>query len=232
MKHIFLDFDGTLADSSEGIYVAFAAACQEAGIVAPNFDQFCACIGPPIQVIAKKLVPDIGTEQLELLRTSFRAEYDNNHHAKVRWYDGVIEGLHWLASQPDVRLSIVTNKPTQPTNNIIRLAGIEPLFSCVIGIDYREKNTIGSIFTSKSEAINFALSLTHCAREKVVYVGDTPSDRQASLQQEIRFVAVTYGFHQWQPSELEDTIAARSFADVITTLGLGASRSPHSAEVA
>ena len=232
MTYIFFDFDGTLADSSEGIYIAYADACQEVGIVAPSFDQFCAYIGPPVQVIAKKLTPDIGAEQLELLRSRFRVEYDNEHHAMVRWYDGVIEGLHWLASQPDVQLSIVTNKPTQPTINIIRLAGIELLFSHVIGIDYPEKNTIGSTFASKSEAIDFALSLTRCPREKAAYVGDTPSDRQASQQQEIRFVAATYGFHQWQPSELEGIIAASSFADVITALEIGASLPPHSDEAA
>ena len=224
MTHIFLDFDGTLADSSQGIYAAFVVACQEVGVNAPNYDEFCACIGPPVQVIAKKLVPDIGAERLELLRLRFRFEYDHKYCSAIRWYEGVVEGLHWLSAQADVRLSIVTNKPTHPTNHIIHSAGIGDLFSCVIGIDYRDKNSIGTTFDSKSEAIDFAMSLTQCPRERAVYVGDTPSDRQASQQQEIRFVAATYGFHLWQPSELEGTVAATSFADVIAALELGASR--------
>jgi phosphoglycolate phosphatase len=220
-----LDFDGTLANSSQGIYAAFVAACKEARIHSPDFDQFCAYIGPPVQVIAKKLVPDIEVERLELLRSRFRLEYDNKYFSMVQWYEGVLEGLNWLALQPDVCLSIVTNKPTQPTNNIIQAAGIGALFSCVVGIDYRDRNSAGSAFDSKSEAIDFALSLTQCPRERAVYVGDTPSDRQASEQQEIRFIAAGYGFHRWQPTELEGTVAASSFADVIAALDLGASRS-------
>jgi phosphoglycolate phosphatase len=229
MMHIFFDFDGTLADSSEGIYLAFAVACKEAEIIAPDYDQFCACIGPPIQVIAKKLVPSISTERLESLRSRFRSEYDNKYYVMTRWYEGVIDGLRWLATIPDISLSIITNKPTLPTASIIRMAGIETLFTHVIGVDYREENSIGATFISKTEAIGFALSLTQCARERSVYIGDTPSDHQASLQQEISFVGVTYGFHQWKPIELEDIVAASSFAGAIAALKLGSRRPPHSA---
>lgn len=219
MTHVFLDFDGTLADSSQGIYLAFAAACNVAGINPPERQVFSTCIGPPIQIIAKKLMPQIRPEQLESIRATFRAEYDNRYHPKLEWYDGVIDGLHWLASQTDIQLSIVTNKPTRPTVNIIGDAGIGSLFSCVIGIDYRVENSGGSIFQSKSEAIGFALSLTGCPRERALYVGDTPSDLQASMQNGIRFCAATYGFHQWQQNELEGTTSiASSFAEVITVL--------------
>lgn len=222
MTHVFLDFDGTLADSSQGIYLAFATACDVAGIKPPELEEFSTSIGPPIQVIAKKLMPDIRSEQLETIRATFRAEYDNRYHSNVKWYDGVVDGLKWLASLPDFQLSIVTNKPTRPTINIISDAGIESLFNCVIGIDYRVQSTVGSIFESKSEAIGFALSLADCPREGALYVGDTPSDLQASMHNGIRFCAATYGFHQWQQNELEGTTSkASSFAEVVTALYLG-----------
>lgn len=218
MTHVFLDFDGTLADSSQGIYLAFAAACKNAEICTPDLDTFCSHIGPPIQVIAKRLFPGIASDQLKKIRSCFRSEYDKKYYKMTDWYDGVIEGLCWLASKPEVHLSIVTNKPTQPTTNIITTAGLESLFNCVIGIDYRNLHAIGPTFDSKSEAIGFALALTNCPRQDALYMGDTPSDRQSSQQNRIRFVAATYGFHQWQPSELEGTVAARSFAEMITVL--------------
>jgi len=218
LTHVFFDFDGTLADSSQGIYLAFAAACKNAGICTPDFDIFCTHIGPPIHVIAKRLIPDIASDQLEKIRSDFRAEYDNKYYKMVDWYDGVAEGLRWLASQPENHLSIITNKPTLPTTNIIAAACLESLFDCVIGIDYRNQHAIGPTFESKTEAIGFALSLTNCPRQDAVYVGDTPSDRQASQQNRIHFIAATYGFHQWQQRELDGTVAAYSFAEMITAM--------------
>lgn len=217
---ILLDFDGTLADSSTGIYLAFSKACKKVGAKTPDINLFCRNIGPPIQYIAAKLIPDIESGTLEEIRSTFRTEYDNKYCTMVRWYEGVVDELRLLASCRDVRLTIVTNKPTQPTISIITAAGLESLFDYVIGIDYRNHHGIGPTFDSKSEAIGFAMSLANCTHQHAVYVGDTPSDRKACHQQGIRFIAATYGFYEWQTSELEATAEISSFSGLSDFLGL------------
>jgi phosphoglycolate phosphatase len=218
MMHIFLDFDGTLVDSSEGIHIAFTRACEEVGINAPELNEFRRCIGPPIQVLARQLVPEIETHRLETLRLKFRAEYDHKHYARVQWHEGVIEGLHKLHAQEETSLSVVTNKPTQPANALIADAGIADLFQSIVGVDYRVLNRSGSVFSSKNEAISYALALTDCPSEQAVYVGDTPSDQRASKESGVAFIAATYGFHLWLPHELEGTTAAGSFDDLVECL--------------
>jgi phosphoglycolate phosphatase len=217
-RHIFLDFDGTLVDSSEGIHMAFTRACEEVGIKAPPLTEFRSCIGPPIQVLARQLVPEIESDRLEALRLRFRAEYDHKYYSQVQWHEGVIEGLKQLHAQADASLSIVTNKPTQPTNSLVADARIADLFASIIGIDFRVTLGEGKVFSSKKEAISYALSRTLCSREGAVYVGDTPSDQKASLECDVAFIAATYGFHLWLPHELEGTTAAGSFAGVMDCL--------------
>jgi phosphoglycolate phosphatase len=228
--HVFLDFDGTLADSSEGIHLAFTHACEEVGIVAPALNQFRPCIGPPIQVLARKLIPEIETNRLETLRQVFRAVYDHKYYERVEWYEGVIEGLKFLRGREYMRLSIVTNKPTKPTIDLISNAGIQDLFESVVGVDYMVTKGSGLVFRSKKEAISYALKATDCPSEQAVYVGDTPADRTASLESGVAFIAATYGFHLWQTQELEGTATAESFGDVMRCLNLLAgSREPSTA---
>lgn len=225
--HIFLDFDGTLADSSEGIFHAFVSACEEAGVNAPPLSEFRACIGPPIQVLARNLIPNIESDQLEILRLKFRAEYDHKHYAQVQWYAGVIEGIKYLRTWKATSLSVVTNKPTQPTNSLLGNAGISDLFQAVVGVDYRLNNKIGTVFCNKKEAIDFALMHTDCPSERAVYVGDTPSDLKASKECGVAFIAATYGFHSWLPGELEGTAGAGSFEEVVGCLRLMADGENH-----
>ena len=218
--HIFFDFDGTLADSSEGIYTAFVHACASVSIDPPALSEFCSCIGPPIQIVARQLLPGIQSDRLEALRLKFRAEYDKNCYAQIRWYEGALKGLRLLRSLESTRLSVVTNKPTQPANALIASAGISDLFDYVIGVDYRVANKSGSAFDSKEEAISYALALTQCPVRRAVYVGDTLSDQSASKASGISFVAATYGFYSWQPHELEGTNIAGNFGEIVECLCL------------
>ena len=216
MLHIFLDFDGTLVDSSEGIHLAFAYACEQVGLQAPQLTDFCTRIGPPIQVLAREFFPDIDPERLESLRAIFRAEYDHKHYPNVKWHQGVIEGLRSIHAWKRVRLSVVTNKPTHPANVLIATAGLTDLFACIIGIDYRVVQGNGAPFISKSEALCFALNLTGTLKKRAVYVGDTPSDQRACEESNISFIAATYGFHSWLPEEIHGFSAASSFDDVVS----------------
>jgi phosphoglycolate phosphatase len=217
---IFFDFDGTLVDSSEGIHIAFTRACEDVGIKAPDQSDFRSHIGPPIQQLALQFFPDIEPDRLEIFCMKFRREYDNKYYKYVQWHEGVIHGLKLLYASGSASLSIITNKPTVPTSALIASAGIMDLFETVIGIDYRVVNGVGSAFGCKRDAICYALSLSESPVDRSVYVGDTPSDQAACLDSGIHFIAATYGFHLWLPEQLQGLTSARSFGEVLSSLGL------------
>lgn len=217
--HIFLDFDGTLVDSSNGIYRSLSKASVEIGLDPPSLANFRSMIGPPFISIAASLYPSLSNEKLSHFLAAFRREYDSHDYALVNWHEGVIDVLKDLYNDANTIIYIVTNKPTQPTRLIIKEAGLCGYFQDVIGIDYRQVEECGAIFADKSEALAFALMHAGCSTSNAVYIGDTPSDRDSCRRIDLAFVGVAYGFHSWSSDEIGTDKVANSFKDAIHLIG-------------
>lgn len=213
-ENILFDFDGTLVDSSEGIYRAFTKSCSKIKATCPGSDVFKELIGPPIRQIAATCFPFISNYELDAFEKCFRNYYDSVDFSYVKWYPGVIE---WLSSNCGHASSIyvVTNKPTMITKSIISLAGIDDCFAEIIGIDYRIVNATGTLFKDKSEAIDSLLTSAKIDPYTTLYIGDTPSDLQSCLKNKVKFVAATYGFHNWSSHEIGGNLRASSFTEVV-----------------
>lgn len=200
--HLLLDFDGTLADSSPGIFQSFRLACDSLGLQTPDLEVFRSLIGPQIQVIAASLFPELRTNDLETFRRVFREDYDQRSYRLTHWYPGVMDTLRILGKNKHIRLCIVTNKPTTPTHELIRQAGLSGCLDRVIGIDYLSIYSGGSVFGTKAEALSYAIASSSFDATTRLYVGDTPSDQRASSESGLEFVAALYGFHQWSFNQL------------------------------
>ena len=196
-NHLILDFDGTLADSSPGIHYSFSLACSKLGLDSPPLDEFHLLIGPPVQHIAYNLFPHLDSLDLEKFRVAFREDYDKKSYLHSDWYPGVPETLVKLAAYPGLRLSVVTNKPTRPTVELLSSGNLLHLFHRVIGIDYLQHMKSGTVFQSKVDALRYILLSSPFVSRYCFYVGDTPGDQMACSKCDIPFVAALYGFHHW-----------------------------------
>ena len=178
---LFFDFDGTLADSSPGIYMSFELACSRLGLIAPAYEVFCDSIGPPVQRLARQFFPLLTDAQVETFRQAFREDYDNHRFRQCRWYAGVEATLKTLAEQEHARMAIITNKPTRPTLELLKAGEIAELFELVVGIDYPVFQGTGPAFAGKAEAIKFAHSQLDNSSPGGIYVGDTPEIGRAHV---------------------------------------------------
>jgi len=190
---ILIDFDGTLADTSLGIYKAFEEACLRCNLCSPTYKELSSKIGPPISVIAKDIHPHLTKAQLANFTAFFRHSYDNHWFRTLSWYPLVPETLHVLKNSGH-DLSIVTNKPSVPTKQLIHESMLDAYFDFIIGIDYLKYHTNGRLFESKSKALSFAISSYHYSLQSVVYIGDTESDYEATKNTNISFIHVLYGY--------------------------------------
>ena len=76
-------------------------------------------------------------------------------------------------------------------------------FNNVYGIDYKLYKQISTkSFINKREAIKFALQTQKIKTNNAIYIGDTNSDLLASKKNNIKFVAVNYGFYFWKDIEI------------------------------
>jgi phosphoglycolate phosphatase len=215
---LYFDFDGTLADSSPGIYASFQLACNSLGLQAPDYAEFRDSIGPPVQLLARRFFPELTEQQSEAFRQTFRHDYDNLRFRQCQWYEGVKPTIQTLAETTRARLVIITNKPTRPTQELLNAGGLSDYFELVVGIDYSLTQGTGPGFASKSEAIKFVQTELPVCQPNAIYIGDTPADRQASQACGLDFVAATYGFHRWSETELRATTHIPQISDLIPLL--------------
>lgn len=216
--NLFFDFDGTLADSSPGIYASFQLACHSLGLNTPSYNIFCDSIGPPVQLLARHFFPELSELQLEAFRQTFRQDYDTIRFRQCQWYTGAKSTIEALASIAGSRLAIITNKPTKPTLELLEEGALLKFFELVIGIDYQEIQGVGPYFPNKAAAIMCANRHFSASSLVGIYVGDTPSDQSASLACGLKFVAATYGFYRWGEDELEGTDSIARIYDLIPML--------------
>jgi len=199
IHHIFFDFDGTIVDSSLGIYRAFAKACSDHELAAPDFEHFKSFIGPPIADILRNLFPDCQPELHHSFIESFRFQYDNFCFKDFTVYPFVTTTLRALVDAHRINLYIVTNKPTQITNKMLSIAAL-PFFKGVYGIDYLAVlfNDPNQTFHSKAQALSYVMTSNQIQAKNAVYVGDTLGDFQSATLNNLSFVACDYGFFDWQ----------------------------------
>lgn len=222
LSHLLLDLDGTLVDSSPGIFHSFGVACHSLDLPPPQYEQFCYLIGPPVQHIATVLYPCLDPTSLETFRQVFRKDYDQVSYCNAHWYPGVIDTIRSLTDYPALQLSVVTNKPTKPALELLRSSDLCHCFSHVVGIDYLAAVGCGPVFASKADALAYVLSSTSSDPAQSLYLGDTPSDQAACFQCKLPFAAVLYGFHRWHAKELPPLHLER-FSDLYTLINVCAS---------
>ncbi len=201
--NLIFDFDGTLADSSLGIYEAFKYSCKKNNLDYPDLGSFKKIIGPPINKLIHKVFPNMEPIKKEKFISNFRKSYDNDFYKKFEWYKGVPETLTFLRESNENRLYIITNKPTSICIKILKESKLYQLFDTVIGVDYL--SYIGSKqakkFSEKSLAINYLISQKSLNKKQCIYIGDTIEDKVSSEKSGIQFIPALYGFYEWNISD-------------------------------
>jgi phosphoglycolate phosphatase len=215
---LFFDFDGTLADSSPGIYASFQLACNSLDLLPPAYNVFRDAIGPPVQLLARQFFPELKEQEVDVFRQTFRHDYDSGRFRQCHWYKGVMFTIRALAESGENRLAVITNKPTGPTLELLREGGLSDFFELVVGIDYQVIHGTGPVFSCKADAIKLAHYQLPQSNLGGIYIGDTPSDRMASLACGFKFIAATYGFHRWLDGELGASDRISNPSDLILLL--------------
>lgn len=217
IKNFIFDFDGTLADSSLGIYQAFKICCIEHDLKSPIFSKFKTQIGPPIGQILNIYFPNIDKNLKVKFVKNFREKYDNYYFKNIEWYEKVFETLDYLKKEKDARLFIISNKPTIPCINLLKESNKISFFDKVIGIDYKifnkEKNA--SIFENKAQAFDYFFINNIYKKEESIYIGDTFEDKSAAESCDLKFIAVRYGFYNWDTNLDEIGVSIDSFNQII-----------------
>ena len=222
----FFDLDGTLADTDRDIRESWKAAIGDLGLAAKDFDEkFVA--GPPIDEMVKTLFPDIYSEELsESIRSGFSRHYDNDGFPNTVEYPGMMEEVRRLKALGDT-VAIVTNKRHAGAVAMAAHFGWTGIFDGIYAgdmlttIDPRlaremcDRNGLPApVKLRKPELLAMAMRETGADRANSTMVGDTINDFEAAVKNDIRSIAVPWGYGK--PEELSSAtiIAAPPFASL------------------
>lgn len=185
-KTIVFDLDGTLLNTSIGIFnsVRYAEAKMELHPI--SSDQLGSFIGPPPSEMYQKHYSLSESEALEA--TAFHREYATTHGVYESFvYNGVIELIELLKIQ-GFNLAVATLKSQNLAVEILEHHNIANYFEAIVGIDQSESLT-------KADTIKIALTKMNIENANdVIMIGDSIYDAMGANEVGCKFIGVLYGF--------------------------------------
>ncbi len=178
---IIFDFDGTLADTSEGVLESLVYALDKLGVPVPPREKLNGFIGPALFLSFQNII-GLSPADAEKAVAFYREIYlpQNVYHCKL--YDGMKELLGELKAA-GFKLAVASAKPQSPLDIVTKHLGIDGCFDRIVGADPQVKSN------DKEELVRRAL-----VGEKPVMVGDAVFDVRAAKATGIASVAAAYGF--------------------------------------
>ncbi len=186
VKAVLFDFDGTLADSSAGIFHTALHTVRTLGIKREYSDEeLRRFVGPPLRScfsIAFGLDESLLDDAVKI----YRKEYAARGMYMMELYPGM-KGLLETLHERGYLLGVATFKGESLVRACLENFGILQIFDTVRGSDEVETRTKGDI-------IKLAVADLGIMAGQAVMVGDTVTDRAGADEAGTDFIGVGYGF--------------------------------------
>ncbi|NBK21748.1 MAG: HAD family hydrolase [Spirochaetia bacterium] len=185
-KLAIFDLDGTLMDTSSGIFATANRAVELVGRKpVHDISQLSKFIGPPINqcfVHTFNLEEDLIAEAIE----HYRKEYDLRGQFGAKEYPSMKNTLEKLKDRGYL-LAVGSLKTESLVLSMMDHFGFAPYFSSIRGGDIA-----GSL--SKADIVNNVLADLNVDATDAVLIGDTVHDEEGAKGANVSFIAVDYGF--------------------------------------
>lgn len=186
-KAAIFDFDGTVADSGEGIINCVIYALKKFGVEETDREKLRYFIGPPLYDSFCDIY-GVTREESDTLVGYYRERYRTLGCEEAELYPGVAELLKELRAN-GVKTGICSSKPQQFIEKISARLGVLDSFDVISGIkmDYRE--------SGKDSLLRIALDgLGIADRSEAVMIGDRHFDIDAAKKVGVASIGAVWGF--------------------------------------
>ena len=164
---MLFDLDGTLIDSTPGIWASIRVAAAELGLPEPTPGQLRSMVGPPLEegfTGAFGLAPDDVARAV----AAYRAHYTAGAMFDAEVYPGIRDLLTGLRAD-GATLVVATSKPEPFAVRILEHTGLLPMFAGVHGA------TLDGAVRHKDQVVGAALA-AHPDGVRPVLIGDRSHD--------------------------------------------------------
>lgn len=193
-KAVIFDLDGTLLDTSEGIYKAVRHTEKALGLPPVDDETLPKYVGPPtLHSYKTHYTIDEATAKEAVV-----------HHRRYQGEHGIYEAVPYngmpallsMLKESGFLLGVATLKRQDITEATLGAANMLTCFDSVHGIDMAETLT-------KSDIINLVLKDLKLSPSEAVMIGDSPYDALGAEESKVDFIGVAYGFGFKSVTEIE-----------------------------
>lgn len=184
---VLFDFDGTMVDSSRGIFHSLIYALKCAGADEPDETTLRKFIGPPIYDSFLNLF-HFPEDKIEFLIKKYRENYSAEGLLMLDIYEGIPELLKAL-HENGIKTATASSKPKVFIERILKSTGLDEYIDYIGGTQFDEKSA------GKTAIVLDALENLGCTdKSRVLMVGDRKFDIDGAKGAGIKTAAVLYGF--------------------------------------
>lgn len=216
---LFLDLDGTLADSGAGITSAVNRVLASLGTTPLTEEEKRFIIGPAFQHTMPVLLRARGLDEnlTDGLIAEYRRIYSTEHLPRTPRIEGIGEVIEELAGM--FHLSVVTAKPVNQAAVAVRAIGMEHMMEIVIGPQPDAP-------TPKARLLETAIAHVRATRDAALahdacwMIGDRHHDIDAAVEVGTNSIGVMWGYgDEEELSGAGATHIARAPSDLLAILG-------------
>ena len=184
-KAVVFDVDGTLIDGTEGIIKSVKATLEHFNLPPLSEEKLVEFVGPPIQNSCKEHL-GMSNEEAQEFANYFRQQYSNGDVFFARVYDGIFDLLEFL-QKFGIRMGVATYKRQDYAIALMKHFGFDKYFTSICGADNENK-------LKKIDIMKNCISELRTKKGNVLMIGDSLHDGGASVELNVGFIGVTYGF--------------------------------------
>ncbi|QVI35326.1 haloacid dehalogenase [Lacticaseibacillus chiayiensis] len=204
MATLFFDFDGTVANSEEGIVAGLKYMVQDRGLRPLDNSAYVQFIGPALVDMLPKVWPELDDVEVKRAIDAFHHYYEEEGLYQVKLYPKFLDTMTALKHQGD-QLYIASAKPETMLHRLVKYFSLDQYFAGAYGASDDEQTRV-----TKTDVLAYALKATQTDPATSVMIGDRANDMTGGLDNHVQLLGVTYGFGS--AKELQDA-GAKVLAD-------------------
>lgn len=186
--YVIFDFDGTVADTGEGILKSLQYSFVAMGDPAPDLRDLKKFIGPPVYYSYTTFY-GISEDRVDLYVKKYRERYSEKGIYESAVYDGVRELIISL-KEKNIKVGIASSKPERLIYAVADYLQITNLFDAIVGV-----KSDNSKHSSKAGLITQAMEdMGATDKNKVLMVGDRMFDIDGAHDAGVKCCGALWGF--------------------------------------
>jgi phosphoglycolate phosphatase len=186
--YVIFDFDGTVADTGEGILKSLQYSFNAMGDEEPDLEDLKKFIGPPVFYSYTHFY-GISEDKVDDYVRKYRERYREKGIYESRVYDGLKELIISL-KEKNIKVGIASSKPENLIYSVADYLEITNLFDAIVGV-----KSDNSKHSTKAGLIAQAMTdLGATDKNKVLMVGDRLFDIDGAHEAGIKCCGALWGY--------------------------------------